>query len=59
MQVSHKYMPLEDSSGSKCARVQNFARLYMQGLYRVLNISEYGWITPEYASVCLNVPQYA
>ena len=34
--------PFEDASGSKFARVLNMARLYKEGLHRVLNMSEYG-----------------
>ena len=41
----------EDASGSKCAKVLNIACLYMQGLQRVLYMSEY-------ISIHLNVPQY-
>ena len=37
----------KDALASKCARVLNMAWLYMQVLYRVLNMSEYG-------SLCLN-----
>ena len=36
------------------------ARMYMQGLRRVLNMSDYGYthvsVMPEYALICLNVP---
>ena len=32
------------ASGSKCVRVLNMAQLYMQGLYRALNMSDYGKI---------------
>ena len=42
----------KDASGSKCARVLNMARLYMQGLCRILNMLEYD-------SIFLNVFQYA
>ena len=34
----------EDASGSKLVRVLNMARLYMQGLGRVPNMSDYGYI---------------
>ena len=50
--ILHVRQVFEDASGSKEARVLNIARLYMQGLHRVLNM-------PEYAPTCLNVPQYA
>ena len=51
----------EDALSSKCARVPNMARLYMQGLHKVLHISEYGShasVIHEDVSVCLNVAQY-
>ena len=55
-----------DASGSKCPRVLKTARLYMQMLYRVPNMSEYGSVCLNnawYASACFNVPldvtQYA
>ena len=40
-------------------RVLNMARFSMQGLRRVLNMSENGSIITEYASICLNVPIYS
>ena len=49
MHDNHVQKAFEDTSGSKQARVLNMARLYMQGLRRVPNMSDYG-------SVCLNMP---
>ena len=60
----------EDALGSKYPSVLNMALLYMQGLLRVLNISKYSWIMPEwyawimpeYAWICLmslNMPENA
>ena len=45
-------------SGSKCAGVLNMAQLYMQGLHRVLSMSEYGSICFSNMWVCFNVSQY-
>ena len=45
--ILHVWQTYEDVSGSKCVRVLNIAKLYMQRLHRVLNMSEY-------ASVCLS-----
>ena len=52
----------------KMPRVLNMTRLYIWGLHRVLNMSEYGstchnnpWIyltMPQYPSVCLNMSEY-
>ena len=61
--ILHVREDFEDASGSKWAAVLNMGRLFMQGLYRVLNMSEYGL-------TCLNnentsgmntpyIPQYA
>ena len=50
----HIRQAFEDASGSTCVRVLNMARLYMQGLHRVLIKSEYGSICPNNVSVCLN-----
>ena len=36
--------------------VLNMARLYMQGLYRVLNMPEYGLICPSNAWICIMSP---
>ena len=38
MIILHLQQTFEDASGSKCDRVLNMARLYMQGLRRVPNI---------------------
>ena len=53
----------EDAWGSKCARVLNMMRLYMQGLHRILNITEYASMyqhlnLPRYALKTLNVAEY-
>ena len=53
------YLTGFDASGSKCAKVLNMARLYMQGLCKVLNMSEYGSIVLNNASICLSVSQFA
>ena len=42
----HVRQAFEDTSGSKCVRVLNMARFYMQGLYRVLNMLKYASIMP-------------
>ena len=55
----------ENTLGSKGARVLNMAWLYMQGLYRVVNMSQYAWIClnilnkPDHYWIWLNVPEYA
>ena len=36
------FLAFEDASCSKCARILAIARLYMQGLRRVPNMSDYG-----------------
>ena len=62
MIILHVRQAFEDACGSKKARVLNMARLCMQGLRRVLNMSDYGSICFKnawYASVNLNVLQYA
>ena len=38
--------------GPLCSRVLNIPRLH-----RLLNVPEYLWITPEYARLCLNIPE--
>ena len=43
--------------GSKCTRVLNMARLYMQGLHRVLTVNEYGSICLINTWIYLNVPK--
>ena len=52
----------EDASGSKYVWVLNMAWLCMERLHRVLNMSEYGSIClnkasimPQYISICFNV----
>ena len=60
--ILHFRQAFEFASGSKYARVLNIARMYIQGLQRVLDMSEYdsyASIISEYASICLNVHQYA
>ena len=47
----------EDVWGSKCTRVLNMARLYMQGLHRVLTVNEYGSICLINTWIYLNVPK--
>ena len=57
--ILHVQQAFEDTLGSKCARVQNIAQLYMQGLHRVLNmlnLPHYASIMPEYPSICLTTP---
>ena len=52
----HVRQAFEDASGCKCAMVLNKTRYYMQGLHRVLCMSELAQnasIIPEYASICL------
>ena len=44
----------EDVLGSKCVRILNMARFYMQGLCRVPNISEYGSVCLNNVWLCLN-----
>ena len=44
MDILHILQAFEDASGSKYDRVLNMVRFYMQGLRRVLNMSEYGSI---------------
>ena len=39
--ILHVWQVFEDVPGSKCAKVVNMARMYMQGLHRFPNISEY------------------
>ena len=53
----------EDAWGSKCPSVLNMIRLYMQGLHRILNITEYASMSqhlnmPRYALRTLNVAEY-
>ena len=52
----HVHQALEDASGFKYARVHNIAQLYMQGLPRVLNLSDYDSICLRKAWICLNMP---
>ena len=47
---------LENALGSKWAKVLNIARLYIQGLRRVPNMSDYGSIRLKNAWICLNKP---
>ena len=56
MVILHVRLAFEDASGSTCARVLNMARVYMQGLRRVPNMSGYGSIRFNNASICLNMP---
>ena len=42
--ILHFRQAFEDASGFKCLRVLNMARLCMQGLHIILNMSEYGSI---------------
>ena len=58
MIILHVRQAFEDTSGSKYARVLNMARLHMQGLRRVPNISHYGSIRFNNAWRCLNMPYY-
>ena len=53
----HVREDFEDATGSKWAAVLNVGRLYMQGLYRVLNMAEYGLkcLNNEYTSG-MNMP---
>ena len=44
---------------NKYARGLNMVRFYMQGLLKDLNMAQYATIMPDYASICLNAPQYA
>ena len=46
-----------DALGSKEVKVLNVSRLYMQGLLRVPNISDYGSIRLNNAWMCLSMPQ--
>ena len=59
MVMLHVQQTLEDALGFYYVRVLNMARFSMQGLRRVLNMSENGSIITEYASICLNVPTYS
>ena len=54
--ILHVWQAFEDALGSECVRSLNMTRLYMQGLHRVLHMSEH---TSKYAWICLNVRQYA
>ena len=47
---------LENALGSKWAKVLNIARLYIQGLRRIPNMSDYGSIRLKNAWICLNKP---
>ena len=42
MNILNVRQAFEDTSDSKLARVLNIGRLYMQGLRRFLNMSDYG-----------------
>ena len=70
MIILHIWQAFKDASGSKYLRVLNMARFYMQGLRRVLNMSEYRSIhlnnatlislsMPENGWILLNVPEYS
>ena len=56
--ILHAPQTFEDVLGSKCARVLNMTRLHMQGLNRVLNLSEYGSICLNNAWICMNMAEY-
>ena len=56
--ILHVPQAFEDYTGSKCARVLNMARFYMQGLHRVLNMSEYGSINISNAWISLNMTEF-
>ena len=64
MMILHVRQDFKDAWGSKQARVLNMARLYMQGLRRVPNLSDYGSIRLSDAGICLNdlipldIPEY-
>ena len=52
----------EDPLGSKCARVLKWHGCICKGyaeFWICLNMAQYVSIIHEYASICLNVPQYA
>ena len=49
---------LEDAFVSKCIRVLNMAQFYIQGLRRVLNMTEYGSICLNNAWICLKMPAW-
>ena len=59
MIILHVQQDFEDDSGSKYARILNMAELYMQGLRRVLSMSEFGSIHLNNACICisLNLPE--
>ena len=73
--ILHVWQAFEEASDSKCARVLNMEWLCIQGLHKVLTMSEYGsiclnnaWMS-QYTSmsldmhkhdwILLNVPEYA
>ena len=53
--ILHVQQDFEDALGSKCGKVLNMAPLYMQGLYRILNVSKHGSICLNNAWICLNI----
>ena len=57
--ILHVLQDFENALGSKCARVLNMAWLYMQELHRLLDMSEYGSICLNNASVCFNIAEYS
>ena len=52
----HVRQTFEDASGCKCAMVLNKTRYYMQGLHRVLCMSELAQNASIILQVCLNMP---
>ena len=54
--ILHVQQAFEDTLGSKCARAQNIAWLYMQGLHRVLNMSKFASMYLNNAWIPLNMP---
>ena len=58
MIIWHGWQAFVDALGSKSARVLNMARLYMQGLRRVPNMSVHGSIPLINDWICLVIPFY-
>ena len=56
--ILHVQQDFEDALGSKCGKVLNMAPLYMQGLYRILNVSKHGSICLNNAWICLNISEH-
>ena len=58
MIILHVQKAFEDVSSSKRVRVLNMARLHMLGLRRVPNMSDYGSIHLNNASLSLNISKH-